>query len=64
MSKADPPGAGDVVTNRARAEMLTHAAAAIYVREFPPFVSDEPPSRGGEDRGQTPLELILMALCA
>jgi len=58
------PGPGDLVTNRARAEMVTNTAAAIHVRDFEPFVSDEPPSRGGEDRGQTPLELVLMALCA
>ena len=64
MTHAEPPGPGDVVTNRARGRMLTHAAAAIEVRHFPPLVSDEPPSRGGEDRGPTPLELVLMALCA
>jgi putative redox protein len=64
MRAVDPPVAGDVVTNRAHGEMLSHTASAIHVRHFPPFVSDEPPSRGGEDRGQTPLELVLMSLCA
>jgi putative redox protein len=64
MRVVDPPVAGDVVTNRARGEMLSHSATAIYVRDFPPFISDEPPSRGGEDRGQTPMELVLMSLCA
>jgi len=53
-----------VVTNRAAAEMIDHAACAIHVREFPALVSDEPPSRGGHDRGQSPLELLLASLCA
>jgi uncharacterized OsmC-like protein len=53
-----------VVTNRARGEMIDRAACAIHVREFPPLVSDEPPSRGGQDRGQSPLELLLASLCA
>ena len=53
-----------VVVNRAKGKMLTHAAAEIYVRDFPPVISDEPPSRGGEDRAPTPLEYILVALCA
>jgi uncharacterized OsmC-like protein len=64
MRAVDPPAASDVVTNRARGEMLSHTASAIHVRDFPPFISDEPPSRGGEDRGQTPMELVLMSLCA
>ena len=62
MNKATPPGPGDVVTNRARGDML-HAAAAVHVRHFAPFVSDEPPSRGGEDRGPSPLELVLRPRC-
>jgi uncharacterized OsmC-like protein len=53
-----------VVVNRARGRMLTHSAAEVSVRDFPPLVSDEPPSRGGENRGPTPLELVLAALCA
>jgi uncharacterized OsmC-like protein len=53
-----------VVTNRARGEMIDHAACAIQVRGFPPLISDEPPSRGGQDRGQSPLELLLASLCA
>ena len=52
-----------VVVNRVRGRMLTHAAAELRVRDFT-IVSDEPPSRGGEDRGPTPLELVLAALCA
>ncbi len=53
-----------VVTNRAHAEMLDRTACAIHVRDFPALVSDEPPSRGGQDRGQSPLELLLASLCA
>ena len=53
-----------IVTNRARGEMLSPAATAVHIREFPPLVSDEPPARGGENRGPSPLELVLAALCA
>jgi uncharacterized OsmC-like protein len=57
-------GKGHIVTNRARGKMVDHAAAEMYVRDFPAITSDEPPSRGGKDRGATPLEHILIALCA
>jgi uncharacterized OsmC-like protein len=53
-----------VVVNRARGEMLSGAASALRVREFEPLISDEPPARGGEDRGPSPLELVLASLCA
>ena len=53
-----------LVTNRARGEMMDHAAAQVYVRDFDPVLSDEPPSRGGHDQGPSPLEYILIALCA
>lgn len=53
-----------VVVNRARGSMLTHSASEVRVRRFPPIVSDEPARRGGEDRGPTPLEYVLVALCA
>jgi uncharacterized OsmC-like protein len=53
-----------IVTNRAHGKMLTHAAAEVYIRDFPPVISDEPPSRGGNNRGPSPLEYILAALCA
>jgi len=53
-----------VVTNRARGKMVTHAAAELYIRDFPAIISDEPPSRGGNNSGPSPLELILAALCA
>jgi len=53
-----------IVTNRARGEMLSRAAVAVYVRDFPPVISDEPPSRGGENRGPSPLEYVLVSLCS
>ena len=53
-----------VVTNHARGDMIDKTACAIHVRGFPPLISDEPPSRGGQDRGQSPLELLLASLCA
>jgi uncharacterized OsmC-like protein len=53
-----------IVINRTEAEMIDRTACAVHVRGFPPLVSDEPPSRGGQDRGQSPLELLLASLCA
>ncbi len=53
-----------IVVNRAGGKMLSHAAAELYVRDFAPVISDEPPSRGGQNRGPSPLEYILVALCA
>jgi len=53
-----------IVTNRARGRMLSHAASEIYIRDFEPVISDEPPSRGGDNQGPSPLEYILASLCA
>lgn len=53
-----------IVVNRAHGTMLTHAAVEVQVRDFAPVISDEPPSRGGENRGPSPLEYVLVALCA
>lgn len=53
-----------VVVNHASGQMVGPMATALHLRDFPPLVSDEPPSRGGEDRGPTPLELLLASLCA
>ncbi|MEM7347567.1 MAG: hypothetical protein AAF485_25295 [Chloroflexota bacterium] len=53
-----------VVVNRARGEMFTHSASKIHIRDLEPVISDEPPSRGGGNKGPSPLEYILAALCA
>lgn len=53
-----------LVSNHAHGVMLSHAAAEVHVRDFPAVISDEPPARGGEDRAPSPLEYILVALCA
>ncbi|HXV58268.1 MAG TPA: OsmC family protein [Gaiellaceae bacterium] len=52
-----------IVVNRAEGRMLTHSATEVAVRDHL-VVSDEPPSRGGENRGPSPLEYILVGLCA
>jgi uncharacterized OsmC-like protein len=56
--------AEDVVVNRAGGRMIDATATDLRVRELEPLVSDEPPARGGEDRGPSPLELVLCSLCA
>lgn len=53
-----------LVTNRARGRRLSHSAAELVVRHFPPLIADEPERRGGTDRGPSPLEYVLVALCA
>lgn len=52
-----------IVVNRASGKMITHSASKIAIRNFE-VISDEPPSRGGEDRAPSPLEYILASLCA
>ena len=54
----------DLVTNHARGEMIDHAASHVFVRDFAPIISDEPPARGGTNQGPSPLEYILASLCA
>lgn len=54
----------DIVVNRAHATMIDHAACALQVRDLESVTSDEPPARGGDNRGPSPLELVLCALCA
>ena len=54
----------DIVINSARGRMIDHAACEIQVRDLTPVKSDEPPARGGENRGPSPLELVLCSLCA
>ncbi|HKA48154.1 MAG TPA: hypothetical protein VKK19_01030 [Candidatus Dormibacteraeota bacterium] len=61
MSASEAPR---VVVNRVRGRMLTPTASEITVRDLLPVISDEPRSRGGEDRGPSPLEYVLAALCA
>jgi uncharacterized OsmC-like protein len=58
------PVPDDIVVNRARGRMLTRTATELRVRDLAPTVSDEPPKRGGENRGPSPLELVLFSLCA
>lgn len=53
-----------IVVNRSQGRMLSHTSAEIVVRDHAPIVADEPPARGGQDRGPTPLEFVLVALCA
>lgn len=53
-----------IVVNQAHGRMLTPTSAEIRVRDHPAILSDEPSSRGGQDRGPTPLEFILVGLCA
>jgi putative redox protein len=54
----------DVVVNRARGAMIDSTGSELRVRELAPLISDEPPARGGQNRGPSPLELVLCALCA
>ena len=56
--------AEDVVVNHARGAMIDQTATELRVRQLEPLLSDEPPARGGEDRGPSPLELVLCSLCA
>ena len=51
-------------TSRVHGVMLDHASSRLQARELPPVIADEKPSGGGQDRGPSPMELILMGLCA
>src|SRR6266511_1975023 len=64
MARLTRDTAEDVVVNRAGGRMLTPTATELRVRELEPMLSDEPPVRGGENRGPSPLELVLCSLCA
>jgi uncharacterized OsmC-like protein len=52
------------VTNKAHGKMRSHSATEIYIRDFEPVISDEPPKRGGNNEGPSPLEYLLASLCA
>jgi uncharacterized OsmC-like protein len=64
MAKVTRDTTEDVVVNRARGRMLTPTATELQVRDLEPVISDEPPARGGDNRGPSPLELVLCSLCA
>src|SRR5919106_2889993 len=64
MAKVTRDTTEDVVVNRARGRMLTPTATELRVRHLEPVISDEPPVRGGDNRGPSPLELVLCSLCA
>jgi uncharacterized OsmC-like protein len=53
-----------VITNRAVGKMIDEAATEVLVRNLQPFISDEKPDGGGKNRGPSPLEMVLGALCA
>ena len=52
-----------VVVNRASGTWTGGMGTELRVRDFS-VVSDEPASRGGDDTGPTPLELLMGSLCA
>jgi len=53
-----------LITNRAVGKMIDHAGTKILVRDLEPFIIDEKPDGGGQNRGPSPLETVLGALCA
>jgi hypothetical protein len=60
----DEGGVKLLITNRAVGKMIDHAGTEIQVRDLAPFMIDEKPDGGGQNRGPSPLETILGALCA
>jgi len=53
-----------LITNRAIGKMIDPVGTEIHVRDLKPFIIDEKPDGGGKNRGPSPLETILGALCA
>lgn len=47
---------------RAATKWEEDVRCSAQVRDFPPMVIDEPPVLGGQDAGQNPVELVLVAL--
>ncbi len=54
----------ELITSRAHGTMLDHTASKVFVRDLAPVIADEKPSGGGRNRGPSPLEYILIGLCA
>lgn len=52
-----------VVTLRVNGRMLSHSSSELDLRSVHRLLSDERPPVG-EDRGPSPLELVLSGLCA
>lgn len=52
-----------VVVNRAEGAWSAPMTTTLRARQFT-VTSDEPPARGGQDGGPTPLELLMASLCA
>lgn len=52
------------ITSYVHGTMNDHTSTVLQVRELTPYVSDEKPSAGGQNRGASPLEYVLMGLCA
>ncbi len=60
MNLANP----ELITSRVHGTMLDHSSSQMQVRELTPLIADEKPSAGGQNRGPSPLEYILVGLCA
>ena len=64
MSDKEKRANPEMVTSRVSGVMIDHAASKMQVRDLPPIVSDEKPTGGGKNRGASPLEYVLVGLCA
>ena len=64
MPENKDPANSELFTSRVHGKMLEHNLSQIQVRELPPLLADEKPSGGGQDRGPSPLEYVLVGLCA
>lgn len=53
-----------IVVIGASGKMRTHASSEIRVRDFPPVISDEAERHGGTNEGPSPMEYVLVGLCA
>lgn len=64
MTNQDKQANPELRTSRVQGVMLDQSSSQMQVRELPLVVSDEKPSGGGKNRGPSPLEYILIGLCA